>query len=228
MAACDIGTRILIVDDNRLFREGLRTLLEEQPGFSVVGEAANTDEALLLINTAKPGILLLSAETPDPAIIRSALRSIFSADAKIRIVLLSGEIKPEQAAEAFRSGVHGLLTKESAAQLLFQCINAVMDQGYWIPDKSISNSIRVGKKDGLQKLSKSSDNRYSLTKREMEILALVIAGRTNREISRQFSISEHTVKHHVTNMFDKLGVYNRLELALFAIHHGLVPQKTKE
>jgi two-component system, NarL family, nitrate/nitrite response regulator NarL len=226
MGISSSGIRILIADDNSLFREGLRTLLEEQPGFSVVGEAVDGKDALQFIDQAKPGILLLGVEVPDAAAIK-ILRSIRGADGELRIVLLAADIKPNQAAEAFKSGVHGLILKESAAQLLFKCINSIMDGRYWIPGKGVSDTPQLEDNDKMPKPAKGAPQQYDLTSREMQILAAVVAGRTNREIAKRFSISEQTVKHHVTNIFDKVGVYNRLELALFAIHHGLIANKPK-
>jgi len=224
MSTCSANARILIADADNLFREGLRSLLEEQPGFSVVGEARDGEEALRLIDQIKPSILLLSMGIPRLSGIE-VLRAIQIAEDALRVILMAADIKKEQASEVFRLGAHGLIFKESPPALLFKCIQTVMDGQYWIPGKGGSEMPPLMDGDLSFADANSPSKKYSLTKREMDILLAVVAGRNNREIAKRFSISEQTVKHHVTNIFNKVGVYNRLELALFAIHHGLVAKK---
>jgi two-component system, NarL family, nitrate/nitrite response regulator NarL len=211
--------RILLAGHNGIFREGLKSLLEEQPGFFVVGEAIDGKEVLSLTELVAPDILLMEADSPDFTSIE-LLRALKSSNQNLKIVLLVSEIKKDQASEVFNAGARGIILKESATNSLFKCVNAVIDGRYWIPDKGISDVAPLQEETSQSEI-KTQPPRFGLTKREMQILALVVAGRTNREIAKRISISEQTVKHHVTNIFDKVGVYNRLELALFAIHHGL-------
>jgi two-component system, NarL family, nitrate/nitrite response regulator NarL len=218
------NARILIADADNLFREGLRGLLEEQPGLSVVAEAQDGEEALRLIGQLKPDILLLNMGMPKLSGLE-VLRSIQIGGDSIRIILMAADIKKEQATEAFRLGAHGLILKESPAALLFKCIQVVKSGQYWLPGKGVSDIPPSHEKDMTLSDGNAPSKRYSLTKREMEILLAVVAGRNNREIAKRLTISEQTVKHHVTNIFNKVGVYNRLELALFAIHHGLIARK---
>lgn len=213
--------RILIADDHSLFREGLCKLLEEQPGFRVVGEASDGREALQLVKQRKADLLLLDLQMPSlPGM--EVLRQLEAADKGLRTIVLAATIDKDQVAEAFRLGACGIVLKESATSLLLECMRAVLDGKFWVVREAVSDlSPLLNEGDYCGEL-KGRPKHFGLTGREMEVLAAVVAGKTNREIAGQFSISEQTVKHHVTNIFDKVGVYNRLELALFAIHHGLV------
>ena len=132
------------------------------------------------------------------------------------------DFEPEQIQEVFKLGARGVILKESATTLLFSCIEAVRAGKYWIGHESVMDLSHL--LDKTQQLLRPQPRAkdFGLTQRELEILAAIVAGKTNRELAEQFTISEQTVKHHITHIFDKMGVYNRLELALFAIHHGLV------
>jgi two-component system, NarL family, nitrate/nitrite response regulator NarL len=218
--------RILLAGHNGLFREGLKTLLEEQPGYFVIGDALDGKDALRLVETIKPDILILETELLENSGIEF-LRSLQNSEQKIRTVLLLADIKNEQAVEAFSLGARGIILKESATTSLFNCINAVMEGQYWVPGKGKSDSPVMQKHPRPSPGAKTPPAKFGLTKREMQILALAVAGKTNREIAKRVAISEQTVKHHLTNIFDKVGVYNRLELALFAIHHSLTTATKK-
>jgi two-component system, NarL family, nitrate/nitrite response regulator NarL len=219
MSKTRADVRILLSGHNGLFREGLKTLLEEQPGFRVVGEAFDGKEVTRVAELTHPDILVLEAEFPDLSILES-VRSLQNAHPKLKIILLVADMKKNQSSAAFETGVRGIILKESAANSLFKCISAVMEGKFWIPGKGISDLPQLRETNHSQGIE-TAPAKFGLTKREMQILTLVAAGRTNREIAKRVSISEQTVKHHVTNIFDKIGVYNRLELALFAVHHGL-------
>jgi two-component system, NarL family, nitrate/nitrite response regulator NarL len=220
MSKTRADVRIFLAVHNELFREGLKTLLEEQPGFFVVGEAMDRKGVLRLAEPSQADLLLMESEFPDASSIE-VLRALPPSNQKLRTVLLVADIKKGQASEAFNAGARGIILKESAANSLFKCISAVMEGQFWIPGKGISDSPPLKEDDSQSSEIKTPPAKFGLTKREMQILALVVAGRTNREVAKRIAISEQTVKHHVTNIFDKVGVYNRLELALFAIHHGL-------
>jgi two-component system, NarL family, nitrate/nitrite response regulator NarL len=221
------NVRILIAGHNGLFREGLKSLLDEQPGFKVVGEAHISKEIGKLTRVSKPDLLLIEAEDADLSGFED-LHEIHNTNEKLKIVLVVADIKKEQMSAVFNAGVRGVILKESATNSLFSCINAVMDGQHWIPDKVNSDVLKIYKADSPAAQIQTPPSKFGLTKREMQILALVVAGKTNREVAKRFSISEQTVKHHVTNIFDKVGVYNRLELALFAIHHGLTAGLNKK
>jgi DNA-binding NarL/FixJ family response regulator len=126
-----------------------------------------------------------------------------------------------EVAQAIQLGARGVILKESATQLLLQCIRAVKTGRYWIGHQMVSDLVEA-LRDVLPTLHEHRpQNNFSITPREMEIIEAIVSGCANKEIAQKFSISEQTVKHHLTNIFDKLGVSNRLELALFAVNHHL-------
>ncbi len=214
--------RILIADDHPLFRDGLRRLLQSEPGFEVVGEASDGDELLGLIRKAKPDILLLDLSMPRRDGM-AVLRELSAAKIPVRTLLLTAAIDQNQIVQALRLGAYGVILKESTTQRLFDSIRCVMSGQYWIGRESVSDLVKAlrtagGPADGGNGL-RARD--FGLTPRELEIVTLVVAGYSNPDIGQRCSISEQTVKHHVSNIFDKLGVSNRLELALFAVNHRL-------
>lgn len=214
--------RILIADDHPLFRDGLRRLLQSEPGFEVVGEAADGDELLGLIRKAKPDILLLDLSMPRRDGM-AVLRELGAAKIPVRTLLLTAAIDKAQIVQALRLGAFGVILKESTTQRLFDSIRCVMAGQYWVGRESVTDLVKALRSaggpadDGTGLRARD----FGLTPREMEIVTLVVAGYSNPDIAQRCSISEQTVKHHVSNIFDKLGVSNRLELALFAVNHRL-------
>jgi DNA-binding NarL/FixJ family response regulator len=215
--------RIVIADDHPIFREGLIKLLETRPGLKVVGAASDGDEALPLVVQLQPDLLLLDLAMPRLGGL-VALRELqgMSAATNTRILVLTAAIERTELMTAFQLGAHGVVLKESASDVLFKSIQAVMSGRYWVGRKQVADLAAT-----LRELSASSPaptrKHFGLTPRELEIISLILGGLSNGDIASKFSISEKTVKHHLTNIFDKLGVSNRLELALFALHHKLEP-----
>jgi DNA-binding NarL/FixJ family response regulator len=211
-------TRILIADDHPMFRDGLRMLLETQREFRVVGEAADGEEAIRLVRERKPDVLLLDLAMPRcPGL--DVLREMGRFSTPVRTIILTAAIDSSEIAQAIRLGARAVVLKHSATQVLFECVHTVMAGRYWVASENVSDLMQ-----GLSKLLPSSgteDRTFGLTARELEIIAAVVAGYTNKDIAQKFSISEHTVKNHLTNIFDKLGVSNRLELTLYALEHRL-------
>jgi DNA-binding NarL/FixJ family response regulator len=200
----------------------LRRLLTSEPGFEVVGEASDGDELLGLVRKAKPDILLLDLSMPRRDGM-TVLRELSAAKIPVRTLLLTAAIDQGQIVQALRLGAYGVILKESTTQRLFDSIRCVMAGQYWVGRESVSDLVKAlrsagGPPDGGAGL-RTRD--FGLTPREMEIVTLVVAGYSNPDIAQRCSISEQTVKHHVSNIFDKLGVSNRLELALFAVNHRL-------
>jgi two-component system, NarL family, nitrate/nitrite response regulator NarL len=213
--------RIGIADDHTIFREGLKTLLAGQPDFQVVGEASDGDEACKLVEKLKPDVLLLDLIMPKMHGL-DVLKAFSNSPGNVRSILLSGAMEGEEITKAFELGARGVVLKDSATSLLlFKCIHAVMAGHYWIGHQSVASLVETLKQQRNSE-KKAAPKNYGLTPREMEIMNAAVSGCSNKEIATQYSISEQTVKHHVTSIFDKLGVYNRLELALFAFHHGLI------
>jgi two-component system, NarL family, nitrate/nitrite response regulator NarL len=220
MAKNRLSIQILIADDHTIFRAGIIALLSGQPEFEVVGEASDGDEALKVLEKLKPDILLLDLRMPKKGGIE-VLEALVKSGNTIRTIVLSAGAEAKELLRAFELGARGLVLKDSAAAILFKSIHAVMAGQYWIEKKKVSSLIQTLNYFGDTEKGGKSTN-YGLTPREMEIVQEVVSGYSNKEIAVKFRISEQTVKHHITNIFDKLGVYNRLELALFVFHHGIV------
>lgn len=211
--------RILLADDHPIFRDGLRRLLETEPGFRVVGEASDGAEAVVMAKKLKPDLLLLDLAMPKhPGL--EAVRELGNSDTPIRILLLTAAVEKEQIVEALQLGARGVVLKESATQLLLNSIRAVMAGQYWVGRETISNLVEY-LRGLLAPPPAPKQKKFGLTPRELEIVSAVVAGYTNKDVAAHYKISEDTVKHHLSNIFDKLGVSTRLELALFAVHQDL-------
>jgi two-component system nitrate/nitrite response regulator NarL len=210
--------RVAIADDHALFRQGLRTLLDAEPDLQVIGEATNGAEAVALVRESRPDCLLLDLAMPLLGGME-ALTEIVNLRLHCRVILLTADIDRAQIIQALRCGARGVVTKHSACQLLCKSIRAVMAGEYWVGRDTVSDLVEYLNK---QIAAGSTRERFGLTSRELQIVREVVEGSTNREIAQRFQLSEDTVKHHLSNVFDKLGVYNRLEMALYVIHHQIL------
>jgi len=211
---------ILIADDHAILRQGLRALLETEPGFRVVGEASEGEEAIRLVRELKPSILLLDLSMPRcPGL--EALRELSKLSTPVRTIILAAEIETSSMVEAIQFGARAVVLKSSASDVLFECIRNVMAGRCWVGNENVSSLMEVVRSLLPPHSAGDRPRAFGITRREMEVIAAVVAGYTNKDIAEKFSISERTVKNHLTNIFDKLGLSNRLELLLFAIEHQL-------
>jgi two-component system, NarL family, nitrate/nitrite response regulator NarL len=214
--------RIVIADDHAIFREGLRRLLETEPDLKVVGEAEDGAQAVKLARQLTPEILLLDLAMPRlPGL--DALRELSTTNqgSAVRVILLTAAVDKSEIVKALHLGARGVVMKASATQVLLSALHTVMGGKYWVGLEPVADlrqyletGLKAGKSDAPAKL-------FGLTPRELDIVSAIVAALANKDIAEYFDISEDTVKHHLSNIFDKLGVSTRLELALFAVNHSL-------
>jgi DNA-binding NarL/FixJ family response regulator len=213
--------RLLIADDHPVVRVGLRNMLLADDNFEVVAEARDGAEALALVKKLQPEILLLDLAMPNmPGM--EALRELTTHEIQTRTIVLTAKIEKQQILEALQLGARGVVLKDAAVEHLAACIRAVMQGQYWLDGRPVQNLVQV-LRDLTAQTAPPPRKTYGLTSRELEVVTLITEGYTNKDIATAFSISEETVKRHLTNIFNKLGVGNRLELALFALNHHLLP-----
>ncbi|MFY9530365.1 MAG: response regulator transcription factor, partial [Candidatus Acidiferrales bacterium] len=212
--------RILVADDHAIFREGLRKLVGGSDDVQIVGEASNGNECIKMIVELKPDILLLDLLMPEKDGL-GVLGEINFESVSTRVIVLTASDDDRDVIRAMRLGARGVVLKQSASDLLLKSIRKVHEGEVWLDNRITADVIEAFKR------SAGAGQRHEkpvLSDREMEIVQLVAQGFGNREIGEKLFISEQTVKNHVHNIFDKLGLSARLELALYAIHHRLIGQ----
>jgi two-component system, NarL family, nitrate/nitrite response regulator NarL len=212
---------IVIADDHPIFRDGLRRLIEHEPDFELAGEAGDGIQTIELVRKTNPDLLLLDVAMPKMSGIE-VLRKISTMQLPTKTILLTAAIEEEQITEALRMGARGVVMKDAATQLLAKSIRCVMDGEYWVGRGNVSGLVQALQAAHSSPPGEANSKRYGLTGRELDIVAAIVEGLTNKEIAQKFSISEQTVKHHLSSVFDKVGVSNRLELALFSVAHRLL------
>jgi len=217
--------RIVIVDDNSLFRDGLTNLLGAQPDFEMVGSADSIPVATELLRNVKPDVVLLGWPASSHQS-QKVFATIQESKAPTRVIMLTSEEAREDFVEAVRQGCCGIVPKHTSTELLLKSIRKVHAGEFWLDRITTAEVIRRLAKKGGSGTAPSSrlgvrDQGAALSQREREIVVLVAQGFKNKEMAERMFISEQTVKNHLHNIFDKLGVSDRLELALYAIHHNL-------
>jgi DNA-binding NarL/FixJ family response regulator len=211
--------RVVIADDHPILREGLRRLLEDDGGFEVVGQAPDGAEAVRLARELRPDVLLLDLAMPRVSGLE-ALRELATSAEGPKVLVLTVAIEDAQIVEALELGARGVVMKEAATELLFKAIRSVVAGQYWVGRDVVTDIVRhLRERAAAGRRQPSPAER--LTPREREIVAAVAAGESNREVAHRLALAEDTVKHHISNVFDKLGVSNRAELAAYATSHGL-------
>jgi DNA-binding NarL/FixJ family response regulator len=210
--------RILIADDQRIYRQALSRLIDSQPDFTVVGEAGTSAEIIGLCRQLKPDMLLLDFGLPASSGIQT-LRELGPLAERVCVILITDRVDHADVATALQLGARGVITKDEDCEILFRSIRKVKAGEYWISRASVRDLVSAVRSAMVH--AKTRTQKFKITPRQHEIISKVVSGHSNREIAQQFSLSEDTVKRHLTNIFDKLGVSNRLELAVFALHHEL-------
>ena len=216
--------RILIAHGQPIFCQGLRTVLETQPDLQVVGNTCDGAEAVKLACELALDILLLDLAAQGLAGLE-VFRKVQSSAPLVRTILLAADIDTPETLEALNLGARGLMPKDCSAELLFKGIRSVMAGQCWMGRERIADILQSLGNGRSASPNGPLENNFHLTPRELQIISVIVDGETNNGIAKKFGVSENTVKHHLTHIFDKLGVANRLELALFAIHHGLLDRR---
>jgi DNA-binding NarL/FixJ family response regulator len=213
--------RLVIADDHSFVRDGLRRFLEAEPDYKVIGEASDGAEAVKVVRQLKPDILLLNLHMPKHDGMY-ALRELSTPanPTPVPVILVTAAIEKYQIVEALRLGARGIVLMDSATQVLLKAIQTVLAGEYWVHREQVSNLAQYLLKQ-MMHVEAERQKAFGLTPRELEIVSAVVEGYSNKEIAEYFKISEDTVKHRLNNIFDKLRVSTRLEVALFAVNQGL-------
>lgn len=220
--------RVLILDDQNLFRDGISRILSTQPGIEIAGCADNPTAGTEAIRKLRPDVALVGWSPTSPNS-QKIFAVIQDARLQTRVIMLVDEELKEDFLEAVRQGCCGIVPRQTSTEMLVKSIRKVHAGEFWLDRTTTAEVIRrlakrnpgganTGARLGLR------EQGGALSAREREIVALVAQGFKNKEMAERMFISEQTVKNHLHNIFDKLGVSDRLELALYAIHHNLHEQ----
>jgi DNA-binding NarL/FixJ family response regulator len=205
--------RIGLADDHQMFRDAVRRLLDAEPDLVVVGEAGDGEEAVALTLQYEPDILLLDVAMPH-ANGMEVLQQIAAASKATRIIMVTGAVEENELRQALRLGARGFVLKESGAMQLLESIRVVHGGEYFVGRECMADLVSAVRSRGVVvddgKVPRKSD--FGLTARERQIVSAVVNAYQNKEIAEKFAISEKTVKHHLTNIFNNVGVSNRLEV----------------
>jgi two-component system nitrate/nitrite response regulator NarL len=216
--------RILIVDDHAIVRAGLRMLIDQNPAMTVVGVAGDRSEALALAASEQPNIIILDILLGDDDGL-SFLPQLREAATDSRVLVLTGLRSSESQRRAIIAGAMGVVLKEHAAEVLIKAINKVHQGEVWL-DRSLMGSV-LDAITQAPEVDPETARIASLTERERQVIALIAEGLKNKQIGERLFISETTVTHHLSSIFSKLEVSDRLELVIYAFSRNLVkvPQK---
>ena len=213
--------RIVIADDHPIFRDGLRKLLMLEEDFRVVAEARDGKEVLEVLDEHQPDILLLDLKMPGLDGL-TALQKLQNSRTKTKVIVLTASEDKNQFVQAMKFGTCGIVLKQTATELLIKSIRKVHAGEIWLDSHTTAAVMRqFSSPMESAPLGGRDRDRSPLSQREREIVVLVAQGFKNKEMAEKMFISEQTVKNHLHNIFDKLGVSDRLELALYAIHKNI-------
>ncbi|MCX6545843.1 MAG: response regulator transcription factor [Acidobacteria bacterium] len=208
---------LVLADSHPIVIEGLRQLFLREDHFAVLAACADGEQALAAVETHHPDVLVMDLQLPRRDGV-AVLREIARAHPATRVVLLTAVMDEDQLLEAVRLGVSGIILKEMPTHLLVKCIQKVHAGGQWLELNAVFRALdrAIKREEGTREIT------AALTPRELEVVRLVVKGAKNKEIAETLFISDGTIKIHLHNVYEKLGVKGRVELILFAQKRGLV------
>ena len=212
--------RIVVADGHPLFTLGVRALLAREPGFEVVGDADDGEDALAVLQKHRPDVLLLDLALSGINGLE-VLRRMVAMDLPTRTVIVTAAIDRADMRTALMRGAQGVLLKHLASDLLVKCVRQIMNGEYWIGRDCVGDLI-----DAMRNPSAREESSV-LSQRERDIVSAVIKGASNKDIAWQLGLGEQTVKNHLRRIFAKLGVANRVELAVHAMEKQLTDSAEK-
>ena len=211
--------KLAIVDDHTLFREGIKRILSLEKDIEIIGEALDGDDVIAMLARCEPDIMLLDVKMQRINGLQ-ILPQIVNQFPRLKVIILTAQIGLGESVKAIRDGARGIILKHAASEFLIRGVRKVFEGELWADSstmtqvvESLSRKFRVDR--GPER------GRRELSERETEVVALVASGHRNKEIAAKLFISEQTVKTHLSNIFQKLEVNDRLELALYAMRNGL-------
>jgi DNA-binding NarL/FixJ family response regulator len=219
--------RIILLDAHTLFRDGLRYILEARPGMVVTGDAGNMNDGIELITSQSPDIILLELNLEGLSE-TEIIPQLVKASGSARLILLTAINDQKVHQKAVEDGVVGVISKTQTSEILVKAIEKVHAGEVWIEHSLIANVLgRFSRNPPATIVDQETVSINSLSEREKEVVKLIGQGYKNKRISSELCISETTVRHHLTSIYDKLGVSDRLELLVYAHRYGLVTTHRK-
>ena len=218
------SVKVLMVEDHKLMRVGLRSLFDEFPEISIIGEAESARETMEKIRASKPDVVLMDIGLPDMNGIETT-KKILEQFEGVRVIMLTSHISEQEVLDSLAAGASAYVLKDINTETLMMIIKTVKDGAMWLDPKVVP--IIREKNSGIipqRQLSRANfkAQHSNLTEREYEVLKLVVDGKSNNEIAKSLTISEHTAKAHVCNIIQKLVVDDRTQAAVKALKEGLV------
>jgi DNA-binding NarL/FixJ family response regulator len=213
--------RVLLVDDHALVRTGLRMVVQSRPEMTIVGEAGNREDALRIAASEQPDIILLDLDLGGESGM-DTISDLLTVASGARVIILTGLRDTDAYRQAIMRGAMGVVPKDRAAQTLIEAIERVHSGEAWLDPSTMAGVLgEITRAGRPQRPDPEAEKIAALTNREREVVALIGEGLKNKDIADRLFISETTVRHHLTSIFDKLGVSDRVELVIYSFRHGL-------
>jgi DNA-binding NarL/FixJ family response regulator len=221
---------VLIVSDFPMLRQSIAELIKSSEDMQVVASATSDSSATAIARTLREAVAIVDLDLQGDRLTKFVRDLSFY---HVHVLLLRDNIDESKVAELFRLGLRGVISRKSTPEMIYQSVRAVAEGRFWpraTPSATVTRQTPVATRElspaeslnALPPSTAKARNSIGLTRREQEVLQAICEGMNNKDIAQQFGISPFTVKHHVTHIFDKAGVYSRLELGIFALHHGWV------